>query len=391
MNKKKIVIIILLIIFLDAILWISKVIPMVIGREENSKEYSIQELVDYGEYLESLDLAPNAIVARIDGDEILFHEVTWYRNQINYSIENNENSSLKEDSPFYRILKDRMFIKLAKDYPDYTTYQVDVADEKERMKTEWENYTESEREHYLSIIGIKEDEIWLSPEDFLTYLQKSDVDMKWNSKGIDVLFKIMLEKPEIVNDKKLEKKVRKYKQLQENIANNVEEIRESQEDTSKYFSEAYQMLIEIQETFINDLILNCDIELCVDKGELSYRVPEIYGDTEKDTTKKVEEIDFEEEDEYPVSKAEAIEIFKTYQKEVLKFDREYYPVVQDVEVRSVHPDNYFEVQRASDIVVEEATKEAWYIRMSDGGDLEYIIGYVDLYTGEVIGGRYGGV
>ena len=391
MNKKKIVIIILLIIFLDAILWISKVIPMVIGREENSKEYSIQELVDYGEYLESLDLAPNAIVARIDGDEILFHEVTWYRNQINYSIENNENSSLKEDSPFYRILKDRMFIKLAKDYPDYTTYQVDVADEKERMKTEWENYTESEREHYLSIIGIKEDESWLSPEDFLTYLQKSDVDMKWNSKGIDVLFKIMLEKPEIVNDKKLEKKVRKYKQLQENIANNVEEIRESQEDTSKYFSEAYQMLIEIQETFINDLILNCDIELCVDKGELSYRVPEIYGDTEKDTTKKVEEIDFEEEDEYPVSKAEAIEIFKTYQKEVLKFDREYYPVVQDVEVRSVHPDNYFEVQRASDIVVEEATKEAWYIRMSDGGDLEYIIGYVDLYTGEVIGGRYGGV
>ena len=391
MNKKKIVIILLLIIFLDAILWISKVIPMVIGREENSKEYSIQELVDYGEYLESLDLAPNAIVARIDGDEILFHEVTWYRNQINYSIQNNENSSLKEDSPFYRILKDRMFIKLAKDYPDYTTYQVDVADEKERMKTEWENYTESEREHYLSIIGIKEDEIWLSPEDFLTYLQKSDVDMKWNSKGIDVLFKIMLEKPEIVNDKKLEKKVRKYKQLQENIANNVEEIRESQEDTSKYFSEAYQMLIEIQETFINDLILNCDIELCVDKGELSYRVPEIYGDTEKDTTKKVEEIDFEEEDEYPVSKAEAIEIFKTYQKEVLKFDREYYPVVQDVEVRSVHPDNYFEVQRASDIVVEEATKEAWYIRMSDGGDLEYIIGYVDLYTGEVIGGRYGGV
>ena len=54
----------------------------------NNINGAINELYEYGEYIESLDILPNTIVAKINGEEILFHEVECYRNSINYSIEN---------------------------------------------------------------------------------------------------------------------------------------------------------------------------------------------------------------------------------------------------------------------------------------------------------------
>ena len=66
------------------------------SKESKKQVHIMQELYDYGEYLETLDLAPNTIVAKIDGEEILFHQVTWILNQEEYAKENG-NSNLKED------------------------------------------------------------------------------------------------------------------------------------------------------------------------------------------------------------------------------------------------------------------------------------------------------
>ena len=49
-----------------------------------------------------------------------------------------------------------------------------------------------------------------------------------------------------------------------------------QEEAIELAKETMDLLVETLEIYMKDLILNSDIELCVDKNELSYKVPKIY-------------------------------------------------------------------------------------------------------------------
>ena len=73
----------------------------------------VEEIYEYGEYIESLDIPPNTIVARINGEEILFHEVESYRYSINYSIENGSKDS-EGKSAFYEVLGNKLAAYMAK-------------------------------------------------------------------------------------------------------------------------------------------------------------------------------------------------------------------------------------------------------------------------------------
>lgn len=93
-------------------------------------------------------------------------------------------------------------------------------------------------------------------------------------KGMNIAFDFMINKPELANDKILDEKVKALNQLKEQQKELVEENKQSEAlELSKDFYNQYN---EIRELYVKDLIVNSDIELCVDKGELSYEVPTIY-------------------------------------------------------------------------------------------------------------------
>ena len=56
--------------------------------KSSNLEDKIQEIYNYGDYIEEQDIKPNTIVAKFNGEEILFREIETARKSINYSIDN---------------------------------------------------------------------------------------------------------------------------------------------------------------------------------------------------------------------------------------------------------------------------------------------------------------
>lgn len=252
--------------------------------EENiipkEKQEKIEVLYEYGNMIEKMDLLPNTIIARFNGQEILFHEVKSYRNSINYSIENSENvEEFIEKNAFYEVILNKLYSYLAKTYPSAVTYGMDIAARMEKTKKEWYEGTDSEdvkthQKKWLETLFIKEDEIWLSEEDFVTYLQYRSVEMDLQSKGMRILYNFMTEKPELANDKELEKMVEEHLMLKDKTKKLMEENKT--EEALSINSDSMDIYTKIKDLYICDLILNAEIELCVDKKELYTEVPEIY-------------------------------------------------------------------------------------------------------------------
>lgn len=243
---------------------------------ENQDE--VKELYEYGEYIESMDIPPNTIVARINGEEILFHEVESYRYSINYSIENGSKDS-EGKSAFYEVLGNKLAAYMAKKYPDASNYNLDIDRNLEKTKNEWVNgfgdYSiEEARERWLEVLYIEKDEIWLKEEDWITYLQNRSIEMMLVSKGNSIISDFRFSKTELANDKVLEEKIARYNQIKELQKNYIDEGK--QEEAIELAKETMDLLVETLEIYMKDLILNSDIELCVDKNELSYKVPKIY-------------------------------------------------------------------------------------------------------------------
>lgn len=246
------------------------------------REKTIQDLYKYGEEIEKMDVLPNTVVAKFNGEEILFHEIESYRNSINYSIENGSEEA-KDLNAFYEVLKNKLYSYLAKTYPNAVNYGLDIEATKEKTRKEWlEGYgtytAEEQRSRWLEVLYIEEDEIWLAEEDFIIYLQHRNVEQKLQSKGMRILFDFMIQKPELANDEELNNKVEKYKKLQNKEKKLIEENKT--EEALELTREHYDLLTEIQELYIKDLIANSDIELCIEKRELSTKVPEIYNEEE---------------------------------------------------------------------------------------------------------------
>lgn len=66
--------------------------------------------------------------------------------------------------------------------------------------------------------------------------------------------------------------------------------------------------------------------------------------------------------------------------------------LEKVEIEDVHPNNHIAPFNWNENKkVAEFTRKSYVIYWSMNGDFDHIEGYVDMYTGEVIGGNYHGV
>ena len=278
MKKKKIFLIIIILVVLAVTLFLL----LNIKNKNNSNKLNIERLYEYGEYIESLDIPPNTIVARINGEEILFHEIESYRYSINYSIENGSEESIGKNA-FYEVLTNKLAAYMAKEYPDASNYNLNIDNNLEKTKNEWlygygEYTVEEARERWLKVLYVEKDEIWLDEDDWITYLQNRSVEMMLTSKGNSIIFDFIFDKPELANDKLLEEKIAKYNDIKEQQKKYMDEGK--QEEALELYSQTGKLLTELREIYEKDLILNSNIELCVDKNELSYTVPIIYGKKE---------------------------------------------------------------------------------------------------------------
>ena len=260
---------------------------------------------------------PNTIVAKINGDEILYREIKTSRIQLDYSKNNSKNVAENKNA-FYEVLKNKLFIQYAKKYPDAVEYDAHIQENIDKSTREWQNGTDNKsveeyRKEYLNVLGIKEDEIWLNEKDFLTYIQNVSAEMMLQVKGSSIITKFAIERPELALDENLEKKVKEYNELKNNSNTPAE-----------YMNKSVELYNEIRELYIKDLILNSNVELCVDKNESSYKVPEIYKEKAETTETKV---DAKKEEE---------------KKQRLEFERKYNEAINNLDksVFLVDVDNY---------------------------------------------------
>lgn len=274
MRKKYIFIIIFVIIVICITVF------MIINKDNNSIDIEVQKLYEYGEYIEKMDIPPNTIVAKINDEEILFHEIECYRNSINNSIENGSKEAVGK-SAFYEVLGNKLAAYMAKKYPDASNYNLNIERNLEKAKNEWINgyngYTlEESHERWLNVLYIEKDEIWLNEDEWIIYLQNMSVEQKLTVKGNSIILDFSLSKPELAKDKILEEKVREYKSIKEQEKKLIDEGKKDK--AIEISSGTLELLEEIRDIYLKDLILNSDIELCVDKKELSYEVPVLYSE-----------------------------------------------------------------------------------------------------------------
>lgn len=279
MKKRRVIIFIIGLIVLIMIFGIIKLLGKG-NKKVEDKNVTLQEIYDYGNMLEKMDILPNTVVARIYGEEILFREVETYRNSINNSIENG-NEDAKKKNAFYEVLVNKLQLYLTKTYyNEYPDFIVDIDTIMNKTKKEWtEGYVGYSQEEYrkklLDVLCIKEDEIWLNEEDFLTYLQNDSIERALSGKGQLILLEYMIERPELVKAEGLEEKIAIYKDLREKEKKAL--LEEKNGDSYLSISkETTKIYSEIRHIYTNALIKNGNLELCVDNRELSTKVPEIY-------------------------------------------------------------------------------------------------------------------
>lgn len=148
----------------------------------------------------------------------------------------------------------------------------------------------------------------------------------------------------------------------------------------------YSGLVVIMSNWHKDFTLNPEIV----ENEKDY----INNDTVNNNSINVtDEVTFENtsiEGLIPISENDAIKKWEDYKLNILLDNLNSFKF-KSIEKGMVKPTNYFTAGAASNIKTAEFEREAYILYYSSDNGLENIIGYVDLYTGEVIGGYYSGV
>lgn len=366
----------------------------------NNQKLTVQDLYKYGERIEQMDISPNTIVAKFNGEEILFHEIESQRISINNTLEDG-NVDDNEKSAFYEVLKNELYCDLAIKYSDASDVSLDSAHQTiVRLKNEWINGTDDDsveeyRNELLSVLCIEENEIWLSEEDFIIYLQDIFSRMYLSNKGIDILWDFMLEKPELAEDKELENKVEQIKNIQGKQKELVDAGK--REEAIEFTSELAKLLKEVREIYTQDLILNAEIELCVDKNELSYEVPILYYEINEKIDSLDKKVFLTDVENYNFGSTE-IKISEEKAKEIAQkgFEESAKRIAgkgadnkesEKIELKIVSPNNYFtRTYYESNKIYTEIKRQCYIVnRENEMGNGISI--YVDATTGLIIGGE----
>lgn len=225
-----------------------------------------KELYSYGNKLEKMDIPPNTVVARYNGEEILFYEVEKCKSSLNHGIKNG-NPEFAALNPFYEVLKNKAYRQMAIEYKNYSNYNLNVNDNLEKSKSSWENATYDEQEELLKAMCIERDEIWLDEDDFITLLQKERIDFMLVSKGLGIVNDKVYENPELADNKLAVANFKLHRRLNSNNAIVIMD--------NLTFGSRRKSYLRLGKAYLDTLISQADIELCVDEHELSYTVPEI--------------------------------------------------------------------------------------------------------------------
>lgn len=229
----------------------------------NTHSREVQKLYNYGEYIEKMDIPPNAVVAKFNGEEILFQEVESYRRSINHSIKDGHSESIG-DSAFYDVLRNKLYAQTAINQKNASNYNLNVQQNFEKAESEWVNGTYEEQLEWLEALCIERDEIWLSEDDFVKYLQKRNIDNMLVTKGMYIIMDTIFENPDLVSDKRLVSKFKKYTKTRQD---------ESALTFFAFFGKRMELYNEIEDAYVEELILASDLELCVEEGILSVATP----------------------------------------------------------------------------------------------------------------------
>lgn len=234
-------------------------------------KHTKEEIYEYGKKIEEADIPPNTVVAKINGEDILKCDVTMEKFMMENSSEDNK-LNLNENA-FYELLEKKTLEK--EDGTGNYAKEIDP----ETIQYALEMNTEKGISALLEIYDISEDEKWLSNDEYINMYSKSLLTYQGALEGTADL---VIEA--IYNERKF--KDEEYVALQEQYLKNIESN-----------SETSDQLAELMIAFKKVLLLNQDIEFCMEENILSTEKPKDYISEYKNDNDNKETNNNEDDDE----------------------------------------------------------------------------------------------
>lgn len=234
-------------------------------------KHTKEEIYEYGKKIEEADIPPNTVVARINGEDILKCDITMEKFMMENSSEDNK-LNLNENA-FYELLEKKTLEK--EDGTGNYAKEIDP----ETIQYALEMNTEKGISALLEIYDISEDEKWLSNDEYINMYAKSLLTYQGALEGTADL---VIEA--IYNERKF--KDEEYVALQEQYLKNIESN-----------SETSDQLAELMIAFKKVLLLNQDIEFCMEENILSTEKPKDYISEYKNNNDNKETNNNEDDDE----------------------------------------------------------------------------------------------
>lgn len=288
--KKKILIVLIIIILIAIIMF---AVYSIKNSYKNIQEGStsnvrkeIERIYQYGEEILNMDIAPNTIVARINGEDVLKCEVDSRKYQLNHANENG-NEEIETDNAFYEILIQEIGVQ------KYKKEGKDLGKEIYDMVTEQIlNISDGELEEFYEIHKIEINERWLNEVEFKNFIIEDMLDARRGSKVL--MLEYALKNSDSIENETYLERLKEYRDVQKLMEEQIE-TNTITNDIS--YSRIQELIDEIREIYIEELVLKSDIELCVEEGELSTKVPPEHiksqDEKEDETTKQSEETQME--------------------------------------------------------------------------------------------------
>lgn len=234
-------------------------------------KHTKEEIYEYGKKIEEADIPPNTVVARINGEDILKCDVTMEKFMMENSSEDNK-LNLNENA-FYELLEKKTLEK--EDGTGNYAKEIDP----ETIQYALEMNTEKGISALLEIYDISEDEKWLSNDEYINMYAKSLLTYQGALEGTaDLVIEAIYNEREFKDEE--------YVALQEQYLKNIESN-----------SETSDQLAELMIAFKKVLLLNQDIEFCMEENILSTEKPKDYISEYKNDNDNKETNNNEDDDE----------------------------------------------------------------------------------------------
>lgn len=241
-KKYKELVFVLLIIILIIFFQVVKLILDFSNKEES--KITIESIYTYSEEKIKEDLLPNTIIVKVNGENIYKYDIDRYQ----YSIDSSDDSS---KNALYELIKQKVLISKYAD-KDYFNTRVSLYKE---VTSQVDNMNELEFNQILNIYGIQENEKWISDGELKNIIKEDLLDIHLYS---DAMIKVM--------DKALENEENFF---DDEYLFNLDQLNKMVEEN--VFEGKTQLISNIQDMYIERLILNSNIEFCsvVENGIIS--------------------------------------------------------------------------------------------------------------------------